>query len=72
MFSLMRSCGRKVCVCRNDLINLHLRYPLNHNKINQIKKDKKGCSGSYKVMLNNLEKVNWTTERYANHKFFMW
>ena len=40
--------------------------------INQIKKDKKGCSGSYKVMLSNLEKVNWTPERYANHKFFMW
>ena len=66
MFSVIRSCGRKVCVCRNDLINLH------HNKINKIKKDKKSCTGSYKVMLNNLERVNWTTEKYANHKFFMW
>ena len=72
MFSVVKSCGRKVCVCRNDLIKLYTKFPLDHNKIMNLKKSKKSCTGSYKVMLSNLEKVNWTPERYASHKYFNW
>ena len=59
----MFGCGRKICVCQKQLLNLYMKYPNLPNKIwkdkvNKLKKIKSSCSGSYAVMVNNLEKVD--------------
>ena len=58
----MYSCGRKVCVCQKNIINWYMKAPLLKNTIfkNQLRyleKTQKACSGSYKVMVDNLEIV---------------
>lgn len=59
---MISSCGRKICVCRTKLFNLYMKYPKLPTKtwtdeIKKMKAIKSRCSGSYAVMVNNLEKV---------------
>ncbi len=59
---MLRPCGRKLCVCIQEILPLYTRIPLTETEekttLEQIKNKKKwykGCYGSYKVMLSNLE-----------------
>ena len=61
---MLRPCGRRLCTCVSELLPLYVNIPLNEKerqlnstKIEKIKKSYKGCYGSYKVMVANLEKV---------------
>jgi len=63
---MFRSCGRKICVCRKEIFKMYLNFEPKE-KIIQKKKNKKSCMGSYKVMVNNLEKVNWFQDKYGRY-----
>lgn len=53
-------CGRKLCVCRKDIINWYMKAPYKkkmiwNNQLTCLKKKQKRCLGSYKVMVENME-----------------
>lgn len=55
------SCGRKICVCRKEIFNFYMKKPLFPSKhwtdeLNKKIKNKSSCTGSYIVMVNNLER----------------
>lgn len=61
---MLRPCGRRLCTCVREILPLYVHLPLNEkerqlnaSKIEKMKKNYKGCYGSYKVMVANLEKV---------------
>lgn len=63
--NMFKRCGRKVCSCQKELWALRVQIPLERKehidlqkKIQSTEKQYKGCYGSYKVMVANLEKVS--------------
>ncbi len=59
----MFGCGRKICICRKQVLNFYMKYPKLpakewKDKLKKLKKNKSRCSGTYAVMVNNLEKVD--------------
>ena len=65
---ILKSCGRKRCLCSNKSIELVLYLPINHEQnINildtyrKLEKSHTSCYGSYQVMKNNLE---WKWEKW--------
>ena len=59
---IVSSCGRKKCLCCQKSIELALKIPLDKNdenninfEFNKLHESYRGCKGSYKVMVNNLE-----------------
>lgn len=73
---MIRHCHRHVCVCRDRLMHLYARIPLNETEANELattietkRKEHKSCLGSYKVMVRNLEKVS-KNQRYKYPQSF--
>lgn len=61
---MISTCGRKICVCRTKLFNLYMKYPklptkIWTDKIKKMKARKARCSGTYAMMVNNLEKTRF-------------
>ena len=70
---ILKSCGRKRCLCSQKSIELALKLPISvedeyniENDMRILKKSYKGCRGSYFVMKENLE---WDYETWDEIPF---